>query len=170
MNCDECKNNPATVHLTQMINGKKVDAHLCGECAAKKGFLLFDMDNKFSIPNFLGSFLGSDFSLPNMHQASSHPSSCPRCGIHFTDIKQTGKLGCSECYTAFDRQLEPTLRRIHGNSQHIGKFPVRGGEKVLLKKQIEQFKVQLQQAVLEENYEKAAEIRDQIKSLEKGLD
>ena len=128
MFCDDCKHKPATVHLTQLVNGKKFDVHLCSECAAKKGFLLFDQDKKFSIPNFLGSFLGGGFNLQDMHSLT-HDSRCQNCGMVFSDIKQTGKLGCSQCYKAFDTELEPTLRRIHGNSRHVGKIPLRGGQK-----------------------------------------
>ncbi len=168
MFCDDCKQKPATVHLTQMVNGKKIDMHLCTECAAQKGFLLFDHDKKFSIPNFLGSFLGSDFNLQDVHSMAS-ANSCTNCGMSFADIRQTGKLGCSECYKAFDTELEPTLRRIHGNSNHVGKIPVRGGEKVFLKKEMGELKSKLQQAIKEENYEQAAEIRDKIKGLEKVI-
>jgi protein arginine kinase activator len=123
MFCDDCKHKPATVHLTQLVNGKKFDVHLCSECAAKKGFLLFDQDKKFSIPNFLGSFLGGGFNLQDMHSLT-HDSRCQNCGMVFSDIKQTGKLGCSQCYKAFDTELEPTLRRIHGNSLLIPFFLV----------------------------------------------
>jgi protein arginine kinase activator len=87
----------------------------------------------------------------------------------FNDIRQTGKLGCSNCYQVFAQEMEPTLRRIHGNSQHIGKIPSRGGEKVLMRKQLDSLKTQLQEAVNHEEYEKAAEIRDGIKSLESRL-
>jgi protein arginine kinase activator len=87
----------------------------------------------------------------------------------FNDIRQTGKLGCSECYKVFEQELEPTLRRIHGNSQHIGKIPSRGGEKVLLRKQMDNLKTQLQEAVNREEYEKAAGIRDNIKDMENKL-
>jgi protein arginine kinase activator len=168
MFCDDCKHKPATVHLTQLVNGKKFDVHLCSECASKKGFLLFDQDKKFSIPNFLGSFLGGGFNLQDMHSLT-HDSRCQNCGMVFSDIKQTGKLGCSQCYKAFDTELEPTLRRIHGNSRHVGKIPLRGGQKAFLKKELDQLKSKLQQSVKEEKYEQAAEIRDQIKLLEKQI-
>lgn len=169
MYCDECKKNPATVHLTQMMNGKKTEIHLCEECAAKKGALMFDIGSKFSIPNLLGSFFGSNYGLQGI-QALTSVNSCPNCGMNFSDISQTGKLGCAECYSAFEQELEPILRRIHGNSKHVGKIPARGGEKVLFKKQIAQLKAKLQEAVAKENYEQAAEIRDSIKELEKKLD
>lgn len=168
MNCDECKNNLATVHLTQMVNGMKNEMHLCATCAAQKGALMFD-SSQFNIPNLLGSFLGGTYTMQNV---TSQPgrTMCPNCGVTFVDIRQTGKLGCAECYKAFESELEPALRRIHGNSQHVGKVPVRSGEKVRIKRQIEDLKARMQQAVAEEDYEKAAEIRDVMKNIEKKLE
>lgn len=166
MYCEECNKKPAMVHLTQMFNGQKKETHLCETCAAKKGAIMFNFDAQLGIPSLLGSFFGSHY---NMQDISAHTAQevCPNCGMKFIDIRQTGKLGCADCYNAFDNDLEPILRRIHGNNQHIGKIPARGGETVLLKKKIETMKNQLHQAVLNEEYEKAAEIRDCIKELEK---
>jgi protein arginine kinase activator len=168
MYCEDCKNKPATVHLTQVFNGQKTETHLCEECASQKSGLMFDPANKFSIPNLLGSLFGSSYSIQGM-QPMATQSICPNCGMRFMDIKQGGKLGCSECYKTFSRELEAPLRRIHGNSQHLGKIPVRGGEKVLIKRQIETLKNQLQEAVRNEEYEKAAGIRDQVKEMEAKL-
>ncbi len=166
MFCQECKERPATVHLTQMFNGNKIETHLCEQCAAQKGALMFDINNKFSISNLLGSFFSNNYNLQEM-MPSSQLKSCPGCGMNFNDIRQTGKLGCARCYTSFEQEMQGSLRRIHGNRQHIGKIPRRGGEKVLLKRQVEKLKLDLQQSVANEEYEKAAQIRDQIKEIEK---
>jgi len=168
MLCEECHEKPVSVYFTQMINGKKIELKLCEDCAAKKGAFIFDIDGKFSIPNLLGSFLGNNYNVQDM-SALSASHKCKNCNTNLADIRRTGKLGCAECYVSFDRDLEPILRRVHGNSRHIGKIPVRGGNTVLLKKRVENLKLQLQQAVAEENYEKAAEIRDAIKEAEKKI-
>lgn len=167
MYCDQCKQRPASVHVTQMFNGQKIESHLCNECAAQKGALMFDMGNNLSIPHLLGSILGND--LQEM-AAPNYAASCPNCGMTFSNIKHTGKLGCSECYTAFERDLEPTLRRISGNSQHVGKIPARSGQQLVLRKKIEDLKTRLQQCVSNEKYEEAVALRDAIKELEKNLD
>ena len=168
MYCEECKQKPATVHLSHVANGKLVEKHLCEDCAGKKGMFVVNLANQFSIPNLLGSIFGSPYSVQDI-QSASQVESCPNCGMRFTDIRHTGKLGCSECYQAFEQELEPILRRIHGNNQHIGKIPSRSGEKVLLRKKIDTMKQKLQEAVASEQYEQAAEIRDSIKEMENQL-
>lgn len=172
MYCEECKVRPATVHLTQIINGQTMQTHLCEQCAAKKGAAMFNLNIEpgFSIPNLLGTLFGNVYNMQGVAAPTAANTVCSNCGMNFERIRQTGKLGCSECYSAFERELEPTLRRVHGNSQHIGKIPKRGGGKVMLKKKIEELKSRLQKAVAREEYEKAAEIRDEIKRLERDME
>lgn len=168
MLCNVCKEKPATVHLIQVFNGQKTESHLCEECASQKSGLILDQASKFSIPNLLGGMFGSIYNMQGMPNLT-RSSKCPNCGMSFTDIKQAGKLGCSECYKVYEQELEASLRRIHGNSQHLGKIPIRGGEKVRIKKRIEEMKNQLQEAVRQEEYEKAAQIRDTLKAMESQL-
>lgn len=169
MYCEECKQRQATVHFTQVYNGKMVETHLCQQCYAQKGGVIFDVAKQLSLPNLLGSLIVSNYNLQDMKSLSQN-TICPNCGITISDISNTGRLGCSKCYTAFEKELEPTLRRVHGDSRHVGKVPARGGEKVMVRKKIEGLKYKLQKAIAAEEYEKAAEIRDEIKETEKKLD
>ncbi len=166
MYCEECKRNLATVHLTQISDSKKTESHLCEECAAQKGTFIPEWGQNFNTLNFLGSVISDN--MRELNQTYQHLA-CPNCGSTFPEIIQKGRLGCGECYKAFEQELEPTLRRIHGNNLHIGKLPARGGEKVLLKQKIEELKADLQQAVIGEEYEKAAQIRDAIKEIENSI-
>lgn len=168
MNCDECKHNLATVHLTEMYNGQKSEMHLCASCAAKKGAMMFD-PSQFNMPNLLGGFLGGHQAVQGFTN-SAPLSACHNCGVNFLDIRNTGKLGCPDCYQAFAEELESSLKRIHGNSLHTGKIPLRSGEKTRVKRQVDELKEQLQSAIVAEDYEKAAEIRDMMKDIEKKLD
>ncbi|MGE5543497.1 MAG: UvrB/UvrC motif-containing protein [Bacillota bacterium] len=168
MYCEECKSRPAAVTITEMFNGKQVQLHLCPECAAQKGMGFFNLGGA-SLPKLLGSFFG----FGPIHVGQVQPpviatKSCPNCHISPKAIGQHGRLGCSQCYEVFREQLEPTLRRIHGNTVHTGKLPKRGASRVKLQREIEQLKAQLQLAVSKEQYEKAAELRDRIKNLEKN--
>jgi protein arginine kinase activator len=166
MLCEECIEKPAVVHLIQVFNGQKTESHLCEDCASQKSGLILDSAQNISIPNLLGGMFGSIYNLQDV-QAPTRPSKCPNCGMSLKDIRRLGKLGCSECYQVYAQELEATLRRIQGNSQHLGKIPVRGGEKVLIRRQIENLKNRLQEAVREEQYEQAAEIRDSLKVIER---
>ena len=166
MLCEECQERAAAVHLTQVFNGEKVESHLCEQCAYNQSSLLFDVNNQFSLPNFLGGMFSSIYKQENVPDTRIQ---CPQCGMTIMDIKRLGKLGCSECYRVYAQEMDASLRRIHGNSRHSGKIPVRGGHKVVIKKQIESLKNQIQEAVREEKYELAAQIRDQVIDLEKKI-
>ena len=165
MYCDECKSRPAAVTIKEVFNGKQVELHLCPECAAQKG--LASLIWRYIIAQVAGKFLIWADNVGQVQPPVVTGKSCPNCHINLKVISQQGRLGCSQCYEVFEEQLEPTLRRIHGNTIHTGKIPKRGASKVKLQREIEQLKAQLQSAVSNEQYEKAAELRDKIKNLEK---
>jgi protein arginine kinase activator len=86
--------------------------------------------------------------------------------MSYRDFAQVGRLGCSQCYDVFASNLVPLVKRIHGSDRHIGKTPAATNEGVQLRKELDELKNKLAQAVLAEEYEKAAELRDHIKALE----
>jgi len=159
MECQKCQQRPANVHITQFINGQKQELHLCEECAqaAKITFELpqLPIDN---LKNLLG-FLGQGYLVDK----KASELICNNCQTPYRRVYETGYVGCSECYTRFNGQIEPVLQRIHGSVFHRGKIPVRQGANYLVKRELEELKSQLRQAVQKEEYEKAAELRDKIK-------
>ena len=165
MLCDDCKKNQACVHLTQISANEKIDKHLCEECAKKYGELIFNLDEKFSVNDFLAGIFNSSDSEALAPQALV----CPNCGMSYQDFSRSGKIGCSICYNTFAKRLEPLLRRIHGASSHTGKVPRRSGGEIELKHQIIALRKALKAHVANEEYEQAAALRDQIKDLEKQL-
>ena len=166
MNCDECKQNPATVQFTQVVNGELQQINLCAECVAQKSMQFFGMAHPFSLPNLFGSMFGINQAKPTFQLPAESQTPCPSCGVTLTDIHQNGKLGCGECYSQFQSELASLIGRIHGNARHVGKLPSRLEGPVRLKKEIERLKESLQEAISAEQYEQAAEIRDSIKDLE----
>ena len=94
---------------------------------------------------------------------------CSTCGLTFTDFRQIGLLGCGDCYQAFGRFLGPLFRRVHGHISHTGKVPKRTGGKVRIKKEIEELRRKLQEAIAREAYEEAARLRDEIRAKEEKL-
>ena len=91
------------------------------------------------------------------------------CGMTLRDLLDGGMAGCPDCYTTFEEELEPTVRRIHGKSAHEGRIPAKFRGKMDTKKKIERLEKERSEAVALENYEKAAEIRDQLNELRKTL-
>lgn len=163
MLCNICNKNPATVHLTEIVDEQMSELHLCEECAHKKSQA---MEQQFGLSDLLAGM--ADFDKPkNETSAMVSAVKCPSCGLTYADFKKIGRLGCGECYNAFKKYLGPLLKRIHGSTQHTGKSPLRV-TKVLKKRiDIQELRNRLSKAVESEAFEEAAGIRDQIKELEK---
>jgi len=171
MICENCQSKQATLHFTKIINGNKNEYHLCEDCAKEKGEMIPYNDSGFFFNNLLSGLLNFEPMKEHGQQMATSPEQlrCKKCGLTFSQFKKTGKFGCHDCYNYFEPQLEPIFRRIHGNSQHIGKVPRRSGENIKLKKEISSLKDQLQQKVQSEEFEDAAKLRDKIKDLETKL-
>jgi len=167
MICDSCKKRPATVHYTQIINGVKTEMHLCEVCAKQKGTI--ECDTAFSVTNFLAGILEPAFALQTLKQPIETQVTCKGCGMTFDEFKKSGRFGCAMCYNSFSEKLYPIFRRIHGNTKHVGKVPSKMGKNISIKREIDRLKIELNVAIKNEEFEKAAERRDRIKELEKRL-
>lgn len=169
MLCQNCQKRAATVHFTKIINGKKVEAFLCEQCAKEKGQVNFSFSiNPFNIGEFFSGLLGYHSNTP-FTSAIPQDTVCERCGLSFQQFQKTGKFGCSNCYKAFEDNLRPLMNRLHGNVQHNGKVPKKIARGIEKSKEIEKLREQLSAAIQNEEYEKAASIRDKIKSLESTM-
>lgn len=170
MTCSECKKRPATLYFTQIINGEKTEIKVCEVCAAKKGYIN-QMEETYSLHDLLTglfNFGSSQLELQNENIFKQiEELQCPKCKITFDDFQRIGKFGCVDCYSTFKLKLDSIFRRVHsGNTKHIGKIPKRKGVHLHTKKELESYRQQLQQLIEQEEFEKAAIIRDKIKSLE----
>jgi protein arginine kinase activator len=168
MICQECQQETASVHITKIVNGRKTELHLCRRCAQAHDELDFSFEPKLSLHNLLGSLLGE--SMRGSREALRKGKvQCPSCALTFAQFSQIGRLGCSDCFPAFDEQLAPLLRRIHGSSRHTGKVPRRSQGAVRFVRELERLREELKLRVQKEEFEKAAELRDQIKALENEM-
>ncbi|HHY17814.1 MAG TPA: hypothetical protein GX524_07020 [Firmicutes bacterium] len=166
MLCEECGKDQATVHVERIVNGKKTTIHLCKECAQRAGLLNVFFQPAFSINNLLSAFLGSQVEALPALGSGREETRCPVCGMSYRDFARAGRLGCSRCYRVFEERLDPLLRRIHGSDRHVGKTPAATGESARARRQLEELKKKLAEAVSTEAYEEAADLRDQIRQLE----
>ncbi|WP_066301636.1 UvrB/UvrC motif-containing protein [Bacillus sp. FJAT-29937] len=174
MICQECNQRPATLHFTKILNGEKAEYHLCEKCAQEKGdmFMLSGAPG-FSIHNLLAGLLNMDTTFQNTKEdpfKQEEILQCEQCSMTFQQFIKVGRFGCAHCYKAFGDQLEPILRRLHsGNSVHNGKIPARIGGSIHLRKSIVELKQSLKDSISKEEFERAAEIRDEIRLLENQL-
>ena len=173
MFCENCGKNYANVKYTQIINGEKNEMFLCDECSNKLGI------QNFNIPIDISSFFSNFFDeieneniFPQI--LKSKKIKCNRCNLTFEEFISTGKLGCPECYTAFETRLDPLLKNLQGSNEHIGRL---GKIENIIQKEteieesienteIQKLKQSLKKAIKEEHYEEAAKLRDEIKKLE----
>lgn len=176
MLCQHCNKNEATTHIKKNVNGRREEMHLCSECAAELGvmdeFKMPSMNELFN-DSFLGNFLGAGAAAMN---ALTGVERCSSCGSSFNDIINSGHLGCSGCYDKFEDKLEPSIRKIHGKTKHIGKYvsydeTEEKSDYSPEKKQkttLETLEEQLKEAVREQRFEDAAVLRDKIKGFSEG--
>ena len=163
MRCDNCRERDAVINLTQVEHDSKVTLHLCEQCAQEKGIETGTTVLKSTLGTFL-SAMGKGTNLP----VPADTARCPSCGATLLDFRDSGRLGCAQCYQTFGDHLRDLLRRLHGSSQHVGEryvAPGVNGEASAASELIE-LRDQLRRAVESENFERAAELRDQIRVLE----
>ncbi|MGI6081803.1 MAG: UvrB/UvrC motif-containing protein [Limnochordia bacterium] len=167
MMCDECRKQPATVMVTRIVNGKKTESYLCQDCARQQNDIGVFSEGGLTLNNILAGLFEPKVAFPNA--VSPNPNiRCENCGLSFSDFRRLGQLGCSECYKQFEAELEPIIRRIHGDSQHTGKPPVIS-RVTALRGELEKSRRALREAIEHEEYEQAAILRDRIKVLEEQL-
>lgn len=158
MMCEICGKNPATTHLKTVVNGVVHEKHLCSYCAANEGY---GNIGKLSLTNMLASMFGESIS-----RGKPISKRCECCGASFSDIAQSGRVGCSECYNTFRQELLPSLNRLHGKAIHVGNAPKEEKQQETTEEKIGKLKAQLADAIKAEEFENAAKLRDEIRALE----
>jgi protein arginine kinase activator len=157
-----------------------VERHLCESCAREQGLVA-------GAPTPVAELL-QKIATAGVAAPVARPSACPECGTTFAEFKQSGRLGCPACYGAFEQQLAPILNRAHqGATHHVGKVPARllrhAGDSSDVRaaavamaaaearaEEIRRVRGELERAVKSEAYEKAAQLRDRLRKLQKGAE
>ncbi len=168
MLCQSCQKKQANTHIKSVVNGELTEMVLCSDCAAKMGY-----GNVFSHMFDIGSLMSGFMGEPNT-AALATEKRCPNCGITFSEISKSGRVGCAKCYDVFYERLLPSIKRIHGNTVHTGKKlhkpQLASGTESENKKQaklnpIDELSKQLETAIANQEFEKAAQLRDKINEL-----
>lgn len=160
MLCDNCGERESIIHVTRIEKNELVSSHLCEKCAIEQGFEPQVGTGNVPLTDFLAQ-------MGRVGDASQVGGPCPYCGLKLEDFKKSGRLGCSQCYVAFEPQLRTLLRRLHGGTQHVGKVYLPPNPSIAEREErLAGLRRKLSKAVESEDFERAAQIRDQIRSLE----
>jgi protein arginine kinase activator len=159
MLCCICKEKNATVHLTQIQGEKMQKVDLCEDCAKTKGV---NDQTGFSLADLL---LGLGASQELEQSVGGVDAKCPQCGFTQVDFKKSGRLGCSECYVTFAEGLGGLLKSMHKGTKHVGKVPENLRTKRDITEKLTALQKKLNKAIESENFETAAQLRDEIKQV-----
>jgi len=160
--CDRCARQ-ATHHSVEIIQGQKIEKHFCDHHAAEEGLAVKSVNSPINelLTNFVKVHSGQ--------VASQSPKAplCDVCGLSFNEFRKDTLLGCPDCYKAFESALSTILERAHeGGTCHIGKVPRRAGAGEQRQALLMRMRKQLNEAVVGEDYELAARLRDDIHRFE----
>ncbi|GFP77917.1 DUF7685 domain-containing protein [Clostridium fungisolvens] len=170
MLCDKCGSREASVHIVKVVNGDKKEVNLCDKCANESMEIPlnpFEDLGEFSFQNLLSGLV--DYVNKTSRDAQKTEVTCENCGMAYNEFQKTGLLGCSECYKNFQNTINPVIKRVQGDVEHVGKVPTKAGKCLVEKKKLLKLKEELQHAILGEEYERAAVLRDEIKSLQETI-
>ncbi|MHC5079605.1 MAG: UvrB/UvrC motif-containing protein [Planctomycetota bacterium] len=159
MICQICGKEVATVHLTELEQGKQKELHFCEGCAQKKGVV----QKAPSLQEVLGGMIQQQIKA----LGEEGMARCPFCGIRFGEFRAKGRLGCPNDYDVFQKNLAPLIEKLQGGAtQHRGRIPSELSADVAREIHLRELKLSLEDFVKKEDYEAAARVRDEIKELE----
>jgi protein arginine kinase activator len=165
LKCQKC-DKPATFHITDLIDGKPKELHLCEECAQK--FLAPSEEDAAEMMPAMAGLLAQHLAVGETADqlARLDQRRCPVCSITFLEFRKQGRLGCPHDYEFFSEELDPLLMNIHDQTHHIGKVPKRCPQGADQQTQLIRLRREMKEAIAGENYERASQLRDEIRAAE----
>ncbi len=171
MMCNRC-NKPATVHIKEISNGSIVALDLCEQCAVAAGY---SPQEHLPLNEILNEFVAASSQL-----VLGNSPHCADCGMSWQEFKDTGLLGCEKDYDLFVKLLSAVIEKAQqGAKHHTGKTPPRHSRPTkqpdepdavqLRRTELKRLQSELATALKTESYEKAAKLRDQIKTLDNSV-
>ncbi len=159
--CELCNKNVATVHLTEIVDHNvKKELHLCDACAKEKGVTA--KLHQFSLVDIMGGLVEQ---VEQQGQKEIKQAKCPTCGLSYGEFKAKTRFGCPRDYEVLRDAVVPLLEKIHGSSQYVGRVPTGATGDDAARKEVGELVKSLEKAVSEEDFERAARLRDRIKVL-----
>lgn len=167
MTCSQCQERDAVMELTQVANGQVTKIHLCEQCAAERGLENTASVGKSPLASYIAA-MGQGLNDGTPGGATDLAFVCRSCGATLQDFRESGRLGCPDCYRTLGEPLRELLRRLHGATRHTGEryaAPGVASPSPNMKSSLE-LREQLKRAIESEDFELAAQLRDQLKVVE----
>lgn len=157
--CQICRKHESRVDISLQLDAEDISIVLCSECAESYRLNMEGLE-KESLEPFLKRALA--LSLPaETDDDESAIKSCPNCGITTDEVIESGKVGCPFCYFVFNH-----LPDLQNHSGHSGSFlpECSYDNDNSFQESLEVLQRRLDEAIANEHFEVAAELRDQINS------
>jgi protein arginine kinase activator len=161
MKCEICGLKDAVIHIRQIQKDLVHELHICEECAQEKG-LLREEESELPITNLLSGLLEGKDVL----SVGEGKEACPKCGMKINEFRKQGKLGCAECFHAFEKDIHAIISQMAARPRHAGKLPHTLAVEHTTTAQAEGLREELRSAVEREEYEIAARLRDRLRELD----
>jgi protein arginine kinase activator len=167
MKCQNCQENPARVRITELAeppttspvgNGVYTERYVCEVCAGKLNMPHVPVVKKLQVD--IWKLLQSARSSRGKGDLV-----CEQCGMNQSEFQGKGRLGCPACYETFSDTLDPLLLRMHNARSHVGRLPGLDEEQLAEREHRSDLEAKLETAIREEDYESAARLRDELRSL-----
>lgn len=176
MRCQICQKNDVAIKMTRLVNGEMVDYHVCHECADKVSPHMNKVRKKSSPSKMTVEHLLKE--LISQSDPTGGPAArvedlaeiptCPECGTDYARFRQTFMMGCPACYDAFGERLIADLQKIQGATRHVEGKRRSSGNVADLQARLLALRRELDESVLDEDFERAARLRDQIRQIQQA--
>ncbi len=189
MLCERCKIREANIQYTEVIGGVKTEHNFCAQCAKELDFGPYSaiFDSEFPLGKLLSGLLGV---MSDEEEQKAPQIVCPTCKTSYEEFIKNSRFGCPDCYGIFDLLIAENIKQLQGSDTHKGKRPANrrkiepmsfqrkrvpeDGEDPVRQatepvvdpaEQIRILDARLKEALVQEEYEIAAQCRDEIRRL-----
>jgi protein arginine kinase activator len=161
MKCEQCNQLDATVRIIEIVGDQKKSSYACETCAGLSNMI---DPERLLTESGLAKIIAEVAAILPTNLDVKEKITCPTCSITWEQVKSASRLGCPDDYVSFKAQLDNLFRDIHGSTQHLGRGPVKLMQAIKRRREEERLKRELDEAVRNEDFEKAAHLRDLLRN------
>lgn len=173
--CSICGINPALIFIKDLKSDHSSEEGLCAPCAMK--YIQENgntskpaLDQKLSdaldeMRGLLSSIVNSIQSISTIVGGKSEGIACPGCGITYEQFRESGYLGCPDCYRSFKNRLHEIFLEIERAPRHHGKIPARYKKLSGMRQEAARLKRLLSTLIRNEEYEEAKRVHRRLDKL-----